>query len=101
MTTTRPLDRPKHLLTIMILGLIGFYRLVLSPLFGANCRHFPTCSQYAKDAVIEHGPLHGSLYALKRILRCHPLAEPAHDPVPPSVARARMVTRNKADKGEG
>ncbi|MEK9717675.1 MAG: membrane protein insertion efficiency factor YidD [Candidatus Puniceispirillum sp.] len=84
MMTKRPDNRPKHPLTVMILGLIGLYRLVLSPLFGANCRYLPTCSQYAKDAVIEHGPLHGSYYALKRILRCHPWAEPAHDPVPPA-----------------
>ena len=66
----------------LLLGLIGAYRLLISPLLGANCRHLPTCSQYAKDAVIRHGPLHGSNYALKRILRCHPWPEPKVDPVP-------------------
>jgi len=66
-----------------LLGLIAIYRLFISPLLGANCRHLPTCSQYAKDAVIVHGPLHGSYYALKRISRCHPWAEPKVDPVPP------------------
>ena len=101
MVIKRPHDRLKQTLTVMILWLIGFYRLALSPLFGANCRYLPTCSQYAKDAVIEHGPLHGSYYALKRILRCHPWAEPAHDPVPPPFARLKVATRNKADKGEG
>ena len=66
-----------------LLGLIAFYRLFISPLLGANCRHLPTCSQYAKDALIIHGPLRGSYYALKRILRCHPWAKSMLDPVPP------------------
>ena len=74
-----------------LLGLIAIYRLFISPLLGANCRHLPTCSQYAKDAVITHGPLHGSYYALKRILRCHPWAEPKVDPVPPFLNRQKAV----------
>jgi len=72
-----------------LLGLIAIYRLFISPHLGANCRHLPTCSQYAKDAVIAHGPLHGSYYALKRILRCHPWAEPKVDPVPPFLHRQK------------
>ena len=74
-----------------LLGLIAFYRLFISPLLGANCRHLPTCSQYAKDAVNAHGPLHGSYYALKRILRCHPWAKPTVDPVPPFFNRQKAV----------
>ena len=74
-----------------LLGLIAMYRLFISPLLGANCRHLPTCSQYAKDAVITHGPLHGSCYALKRILRCHPWAKPKVDPVPPFLNRQKAV----------
>ena len=74
-----------------LLGLIAIYRLFISPLLGTNCRHLPTCSQYAKDAVIVHGPLHGSYYALKRILRCHPWAEPKVDPVPPFLNRQKAV----------
>ena len=62
----------------VLIGVIGGYRLFVSPFLGANCRHLPTCSQY----VIIHGPLRGSFYALKRILRCHPWAEPMLDPVP-------------------
>ena len=74
-----------------LLGLIVIYRLLISPLLGAHCRHLPTCSQYAKDAVITHGPLHGSYYALKRILRCHPWAEPKVDPVPSLLNRQKAV----------
>ena len=73
----------QHAVARVLLGVIEGYRLFVSPLLGANCRHFPTCSQYAKDAVIIHGPLHGSYYTLKRILRCHPWAKPMLDPVPP------------------
>ena len=67
----------------ILLELIEGYRLFVSPLLAANCRHLPTCSQYAKDAVTIHGPLRGTYYALKRILRCHPWAKPMLDPVPP------------------
>ena len=66
----------------VLLGVIGGYSLVISPLLGANCRHLPTCSQYAKEAVTVHGPLRGSYYTLKRILRCHPWANSMLDPVP-------------------
>lgn len=66
-----------------LLGLIEGYRLLVSPILGAHCRHLPTCSQYAKDAIIAHGPLHGSYYALKRILRCHPWVKPTLDPITP------------------
>ena len=67
----------------VLLGVVEVYRLFVSPLFGANCRHLPTCSQYAKDALIIHGPVRGSYYTLKRILRCHPWANSMFDPVPP------------------
>ena len=83
-----------------LLGLIAIYRLFISPLLGTNCRHLPTCSQYAKDAVIVHGPLHGSYYALKRILRCHPWAEPKVDPVPPFLNRQNAVKNINAKQSK-
>ena len=73
----------QHAVARLLLGLIEGYRLFFSPCLGINCRHLPTCSQYAKDAIIMHGPLRGSYYTLKRILRCHPWAKPMLDPVPP------------------
>jgi uncharacterized protein len=77
--------------TLFLLGLIAIYRLFISPFLGANCRYLPTCSQYAKDAVTAYGPLHGSYYALKRILRCHPWAEPRVDTVPPFLNRQKAA----------
>ena len=70
------------LLRVCLTGLIQLYQFCLSPLLGTNCRHLPSCSDYAKDALNMHGPLRGSYFALKRILRCHPWAEPMVDPVP-------------------
>jgi putative membrane protein insertion efficiency factor len=68
---------------------IRAYQLTLSPaqtfLFGAvgGCRHTPTCSVYAMEALREHGVIAGTLLAAKRICRCHPWGGCGHDPVPP------------------
>jgi putative membrane protein insertion efficiency factor len=70
-------------ISALLLALIWLYRMFVSPLLGANCRHLPTCSQYAEEALLLHGPLRGGFYSLKRISRCHPWATPAFDPVPP------------------
>lgn len=58
------------------------YRLVLSPWVGMHCRYQPTCSQYALDALEEHGAFKGSYLAAKRILRCQPWGGHGYDPVP-------------------
>ena len=81
----------QNVATSFLLGLITIYRVLISPLLGTNCRHLPTCSQYAIDALTTHGPLHGSYYALKRILRCNPWAEPRVDPVPTFLNRQKAV----------
>ena len=65
-----------------LIAAIWLYRMLISPLLGANCRHLPTCSEYARDALHLHGPLRGGWFALKRISRCHPWAEPMFDPIP-------------------
>ena len=70
------------LMRIFLTSLVQLYQLCLSPLLGVNCRHLPTCSHYAKDALTMYGPLRGSYFALKRIMRCHPWSEPMVDPVP-------------------
>ncbi len=65
------------------LGLIWVYQNCISPLFPPACRFTPSCSEYARQAVLAHGVLKGSLLALWRILRCQPLCAGGHDPVPP------------------
>ncbi|UCD68499.1 MAG: membrane protein insertion efficiency factor YidD [Betaproteobacteria bacterium] len=48
------------------------YQFLLSPWFGNQCRFYPTCSEYARLAIIEHGSFRGSWLALRRTLKCHP-----------------------------
>ena len=66
----------------LVIGLIGIYRYAISPLLGPRCRFFPTCSEYAAEAVEKHGVSHGSWLAIRRILRCHPWHPGGFDPVP-------------------
>jgi putative membrane protein insertion efficiency factor len=65
------------------LGLVHAYRLVLSPLFGGRCKYYPSCSQYALDALREFGFFRGTVLAAWRVLRCNPWShggvDHAHD----------------------
>lgn len=63
-------------------GAIRIYQIALSPYFGNQCRFYPTCSEYAMDAIAKHGALKGSWLAIRRIGRCHPYHPGGHDPVP-------------------
>ena len=62
--------------------LIDGYRLLLSPFFGQQCRFYPTCSSYAKEAIERHGALCGGWLGVKRILRCNPWYAGGVDEVP-------------------
>ena len=66
----------------LLLALISAYRYTLRPLLGANCRFFPTCSDYAREAIEKYGASRGAWLALRRILRCHPYHPGGYDPVP-------------------
>ena len=61
---------------------VRLYQLVLSPLTPPSCRHLPTCSDYAVEALREHGVLRGGWLAIRRIARCHPFGTSGFDPVP-------------------
>lgn len=58
------------------------YQLLISPYLGQRCRFWPSCSEYASEAIERHGLARGSGLALKRILRCHPFNPGGVDPVP-------------------
>jgi putative membrane protein insertion efficiency factor len=64
------------------LALIALYRGALSPHLGGACRHVPSCSHYAEDAVRQHGAARGLALLFRRLLRCHPFGTSGYDPVP-------------------
>ena len=66
---------------ILCVGLIRFYQLFISPLFPPTCRFYPTCSQYAIEAIQKKGVLRGGWLAVKRIAKCHPSHSGGYDPV--------------------
>jgi uncharacterized protein len=61
---------------------LTIYRVAFSPFLGRNCRFFPSCSDYANEALSRHGAARGSWLAVKRISRCHPWHPGGFDPVP-------------------
>jgi len=63
---------------IRIIGLYQAFRAGRA----SPCRYWPTCSEYAAEAVERHGAARGSLLALRRVLRCHPWGGHGVDPVP-------------------
>lgn len=67
----------------VLIKLIRFYQIVISPLIGPRCRFVPTCSCYGLEAIKTHGAVRGAWLTLKRILKCHPLNAGGYDPVPP------------------
>jgi uncharacterized protein len=66
----------------LIAFLIRIYQWTVSPLLGPRCRFYPSCSQYAREAVLRFGVLAGGALALKRLGRCHPWHPGGFDPVP-------------------
>jgi hypothetical protein len=69
-------------LRLIPIGIIKIYQKVISPMLGPHCRFYPSCSQYAVEAIQEHGLVHGSSLSVKRILKCHPFNEGGIDNVP-------------------
>ena len=65
----------------ILIGMIKIYQRIPGK-FHYSCRHIPTCSNYAIEAISEYGSLKGSFLTIKRILRCNPLGTKGYDPVP-------------------
>jgi putative membrane protein insertion efficiency factor len=84
----RLLDWPKTLLK----SFIKAYAYLISPLMGAKCRFYPTCSAYAAEAIDRHGAIKGMVLGTKRILKCHPWHKGEMlDSVPASIDWADLI----------
>ena len=73
----------------ILIALISAYQWFVSPLLGNHCRFYPSCSQYAREAIERHGVRRGIWLAVRRLLRCHPWHPGGVDPVPESPPKDR------------
>lgn len=69
-------------MTRLLRLLVRGYRYFLSPLLGSVCRFYPSCSEFADEALRRHGALGGSWLAARRLCRCGPWHPGGYDPVP-------------------
>jgi len=76
-----------------LLAVLRGYKLLLSQQFAGSCRFLPSCSDYAAEAVARFGVIRGSVLAIRRLSRCHPLGASGHDPVPPSASSRHAATQ--------
>jgi len=76
------LKQVKKIIGAVLLAIVKFYQLAISPLLPPSCRYTPTCSSYAITAIKKHGPFKGFWLSVKRIARCNPFGGHGHDPVP-------------------
>lgn len=92
--TSQQNDKPS-LIAYILLGFVHFYRYAISPMLAPRCRFYPTCSQYALEAIRLHGAFYGGWLALKRVARCNPLSEGGMDNVP---AKCHCKKSAKSDR---
>jgi hypothetical protein len=69
---------PRRILATLIRG----YQRFVSPALPPSCRFYPSCSQYALEAITRHGAIKGTWLATRRLVRCHPFHPGGFDPVP-------------------
>lgn len=67
---------------LILIGLIKFYQLAVSPYLMPSCRYQPSCSQYGIDAIRKHGFFKGGWLTLRRVISCNPWGGSGYDPVP-------------------
>ncbi len=85
-----------------LLLLVRMYVILLSPFLGGACKFYPSCSNYAREAIERHGARRGTLLALKRLLRCHPFTPGGVDLVPEELPeRPRAAHTHFAASGQG
>ena len=75
----------------ILIFLVKGYRLLISPMLPPSCRFYPTCSEYAIEALSRHGALKGGWLTLRRLGRCHPFCAGGVDPVPGADSEHRCM----------
>jgi len=76
------LGRAKSAAAWVLLLAVRFYITFLSPFFGGACRFYPSCSNYAAEAISRHGARRGFSLDARRLLRCNPFTKAGFDPLP-------------------
>ena len=72
------------LMKALLVAIVRGYQIMLSPMLGQRCRFYPSCSNYALEALRTHGAARGSYLTARRICKCHPFNEGGVDLVPPA-----------------
>lgn len=80
----------KHLLIF----LLSLWHRLSAPLFGARCRFYPPCSEYAIEALKKHGLLKGLMLSTRRVFSCNPLCLGGLDPVPPQKVKCKNLKKS-------
>lgn len=83
-----------------LLGLIRLYQLSFAFFLGRRCRHLPSCSHYAIEAIEKHGAWPGFVLGLFRVLRCHPWGTEGFDPVPDTIPKSAWAIGEYWRKGK-
>ena len=65
----------------LFIFLIEKYQKYISPILGKNCKFYPSCSEYTKQAIGKYGAVKGSFLGIKRILKCNPFSKGGYDPL--------------------
>lgn len=64
-----------------LIYIIEKYQKYISPILGNNCKYYPSCSEYTKQAIKKYGSVKGTFYGIKRIVRCNPFSQGGYDPL--------------------
>lgn len=95
---------PRGLLATPFWLLIRFYQIAISPILhiipGSGCRFYPTCSEYAMQAIERHGAIKGVIMGACRIIRCNPLCSGGLDFVPKKFCWKKLFSQNKVDESD-
>ncbi len=65
----------------ILIFFIEKYQKYISPILGNNCKYYPTCSEYTKQAIEKYGAFKGIFYGIKRIIKCNPFSKGGYDPL--------------------